>query len=1162
MLRAPDLFKPNAFSITVYYLVFAMLWILLSDQLLIWLTNDARLISQYQTIKGLFYVVITGIFLYYLIYLSNEKISNEKERIDTALYAAGMATWSIDLKTNKTQRSEYHHKLFGIPANPIKWNLNKFYEAIHPEDREQVREALEKTIGRENSNFDIKYRIKTQEGAIQWMHSRGNLLYNSNGKATHLSGVVADITEQKKLEDQFQREKELFESVFRNIPVMIDITSSDGKTVRVNKAYEEITGFTERDLENPGIMEFVYPDEDMRQKAWNSIEAADGTFKEFETITKKGEKRIQRWANIRISDGSTIGIGIDVTEQKELEIIHEQDRLELEKIYNNIPVLINLHNEHDKVYRLNKYFEQKAGYTNEDLKTIDLIDTMIPDDQKELAAQHMLKADGSWKDFKVITKSGEVIETSWSNIKVTEDLSIGIGIDTTEIKRNERQLQELANQYRNAEMLANFGHWRRDIRTDESSVSEGFYKIVELDTDIDFTFDTLKQIIHPDDFDFFLRAVDRSYKTGLLDIHYRIIKQKSGNIAHVHELGRVEMDENGEPYLISGTVQDITETVEYQVQLQDLAERYRKAEDIANFGHWWRDLVNDTAIFSQGYYNITEQNPSDKDSRLSASLQLIHPDDREEYQSAFNKALETGNLNIRFRIIKPESESIGYFHELAETEFNEEGEAVAISGTIQDVTEREETQIELTQRNAFIESTLDNLPIGVAVNRIDSGEVTVMNKKFSEIYGWPSEDLTDLNTFFEKVYPDEAHRKRMVEMVMADMASRNPDRMNWEHLRITTKQGQERLINAKNIPLYEQNLMISTVVDVTAQVEAERRLAESEHNYRLLFQKSPMPMWIYDPVNFKIIEVNDAAIKHYGYSRKEFYGMTLLDIRPKEDRKAFLKTVKQHVSDNVTETTEWKHIKKNGSVINVKVTGSSINYFGNNYRLVLINDITEQKKAEEMVLASLVEGENKERSRIAQELHDGLGQYLAAANMNLNSVKDEADALSDRKKEQLENGLNLLQYAVTETAQISRNLLPRVVDDYGLALAVQSLVENYKNTPGVKVTYYHNIENLELGRELQFNLYRITQEGLSNAIKYAKASEINIQLIKDELDLILSIDDNGIGFDVDAEDFEPGLGLQTIKTRAGALGGTFEFDSKPNRGTFLSVVVPITKPKN
>ena len=104
------------------------------------------------------------------------------------------------------------------------------------------------------------------------MHSRGNLVFDGNGTATHLSGVVADITEQKKLEVQFQREKELFESVFKNIPVMIDITSSDGKTIRVNKAYEDITGFTEKDLEKPGIMEFVYPDDSIRQKAWDSIE--------------------------------------------------------------------------------------------------------------------------------------------------------------------------------------------------------------------------------------------------------------------------------------------------------------------------------------------------------------------------------------------------------------------------------------------------------------------------------------------------------------------------------------------------------------------------------------------------------------------------------------------------------------------------------------------------------------------------------------------------------------------------------------------------------------------------------------------------------------------------------------------------------------------------
>ena len=1158
MLRVPDLLKPNAFSITIYYLVFAMLWILVSDQVIIWLTNDPQLISQYQTIKGLFYVTITGLFLYYLIYLSNKRISNEKEQIDTALYAAGMASWNIDLNTKRIQRSEHHHKLFGIDKNPQNWSLDKFYKAIHPDDRKQVREELEKTIEKEISYFKAKYRVISNDGNVRWMQSRGNLVYNSGGESTHLSGVVADITEQKKLEDEFQREKELFESVFTNIPVMIDITSDDGKTVRVNKAFKDITGFTESDLDQNGIMDIVYPDPLMKNKALKSINEANGTFNEFETVSKNGKRRTQRWANIRVSDGSTIGIGIDITEQKELERKHEQDRLELEKVYNNIPVLINLHNPDDKIYRINNFFEERTGYTNEDLKKIDLVETMIPEEQHDLAAEHMQKADGSWRDFRVITKSGEIINTSWSNIKVTDDLSIGIGIDTTDIKQKERKLQDLANQYQNAEKLANFGHWKRDLLTDESSVSEGFYEIMELDPNKDeVNFDLLKQIIHPDDLDFFLNAVERSYKTGALDIHYRIIKQKSRDIAHIHELGQVEKDEDDTPYLISGTIQDITETVEYQTRLQELAERYRKAEEIADFGHWKRDLVNDTAIFSKGYYDIVGVKNGQRDSNFETSVKLIHPDDRGHYRRSFKEALETGTLNVRFRMIHPESGEVGYYQELAETEYDSDGNPVVISGTIQDTTEREEFQIALSQRNEFIESTLENLPIGVAVNLIDSGETTIMNKKFAEIYGWPKENLTDIETFFKTIYPDEEHRKRMIEMVMADMESRNPDRMNWEHLRITTQQGNEKLINAKNIPLYDQNLMISTVVDVTAQVEAEQRLAESEHNYRLLFQKSPLPMWIYDPETLKIIEVNDAAIRHYGYSRKDFYSMTLLDIRPKEDRKKFLDIVKIHADDNVTETTEWRHTKKNGDIINVRVTGSTINYFGNEYRLILVNDITEQKKAEEMVLASLVEGENKERARIAQELHDGLGQYLAAANMNFNSVQDEADSLSERKKEQLEKGLHLLQHAVTETAQISRNLLPRVVDDYGLALAIQSLVDSYKGASGISINYYQNVDDMVLDREVQFNLYRISQEGLSNAVKYSEASEINIQLIKDELDLILSIDDNGIGFDVDDEAFEPGLGLKTIKTRAGALGGTFEFDSKPNRGTFLSVVVPI-----
>ena len=177
--------------------------------------------------------------------------------------------------------------------------------------------------------------------------------------------------------------------------------------------------------------------------------------------------------------------------------------------------------------------------------------------------------------------------------------------------------------------------------------------------------------------------------------------------------------------------------------------------------------------------------------------------------------------------------------------------------------------------------------------------------------------------------------------------------------------------------------------------------------------------------------------------------------------------------------------------------------------------------------------------------------------MNLDSLQPEIEKLDQRKQKQFQKGLSLLKHAVTETAQISRNLLPRVVDDYGLAVAIKALVDSYNNNIEGDLTYFQNIDGLDLHHNIQLNLYRIAQECLSNAIKHAEATKINVQLIKDELDLILSIDDNGKGFDSSANGFSEGLGLQTIKTRTGALGGEIEIDSKPGKGTFVHVVVPI-----
>lgn len=127
-------------------------------------------------------------------------------------------------------------------------------------------------------------------------------------------------------------------------------------------------------------------------------------------------------------------------------------------------------------------------------------------------------------------------------------------------------------------------------------------------------------------------------------------------------------------------------------------------------------------------------------------------------------------------------------------------------------------------KNEFIQTVLDNLPIGLALNKFNDGKTFYMNKKFEEIYGWPVSEITDITAFFEKVYPDKAYREQLVNRVMKDIESKDPLRMHWENIQVTHQDGSKHIINAVNIPLFSQNTMVSTVIDITDLKNTEKQL--------------------------------------------------------------------------------------------------------------------------------------------------------------------------------------------------------------------------------------------------------------------------------------------------------------------------------------------------
>ena len=156
------------------------------------------------------------------------------------------------------------------------------------------------------------------------------------------------------------------------------------------------------------------------------------------------------------------------------------------------------------------------------------------------------------------------------------------------------------------------------------------------------------------------------------------------------------------------------------------------------------------------------------------------------------------------------------------------------------------------------------------------------------------------------------------------------------------------------------------------RVHVQESLSESEEKYRYMFANNPEPMWIYDLETLAFLEINNAAINHYGYSREEFLSMTIKDIRPKEDLDAFFKNINQ-TGQPLNFAGEWRHLKKNGEIITVEITSHLITFNGHKARHVMVNDITTRKQTEENLRLS---------NQTIQNIIDNASSLIYLFNLN------------------------------------------------------------------------------------------------------------------------------------------------------------------------------------
>ena len=363
----------------------------------------------------------------------------------------------------------------------------------------------------------------------------------------------------------------------------------------------------------------------------------------------------------------------------------------------------------------------------------------------------------------------------------------------------------------------------------------------------------------------------------------------------------------------------------------------------------------------------------------------------------------------------------------------------------------------------------------------------------------------------------------------------------------------------ENITEYKE--IAARLRDVQARNEA---MCQSEERYRELFENSKDALYLHD-MSGRYTSVNRAAERLSGYPREELVGKHFSDLVPAEYANHVREQLCKKLETSGETTYEVEMITKSGQRIPVEVSS----------RLIVedslpvsvqgcVRDISERKRAQEASRTysrRLIEAQEAERRRISLELHDQVGQILTAVKMNLHALQQTC-AQPEMLKSIQEN-LSVIDEAVDQVRDLSVDLRPALLDDFGLVAAFRWYLERQSKNTGVSAEFISLSldEDDRFTPELETACFRIVQEGVTNIIRHARANRISIRVERTGADLMLVIADDGGGFDVKntLADGQGGatLGLRGMEERAQAVGGTLLIDSAPGLGTQVCATLPV-----
>jgi PAS domain S-box-containing protein len=449
--------------------------------------------------------------------------------------------------------------------------------------------------------------------------------------------------------------------------------------------------------------------------------------------------------------------------------------------------------------------------------------------------------------------------------------------------------------------------------------------------------------------------------------------------------------------------------------------------------------------------------------------------------------------------------------------------------------------------------------MALALTRARDHRYIDVNESFERTSGWHRDEIIGRTPFELRLWVDEEERSELTRQVQTEGSLRLSES------RFRRRDGTIRtgLLGAELIELDGEPCVLAVGMDITELKHAEEALRESEERFRLVANTAPMLIWMSD---------TDKLCTYFNHSWLVFTGRPMESelgngwaegVHPEDLQRCF-GTYTRAFDAREKFRSEYRLRRYDGEyrwVLDIGVPrfnqdGSFAGYIGS------CVDVTERKLAEVAlsgVNSRLIEAQERERTRIARELHDDIGQRLAMLTIELEQFRQKCPDLPVDLLHRIGELRNQSSDLASDVQSLSHELHSSKLEYLGIASAMSALCKEFSHQQNVEVVFAHDEVPRTLPKEISLCLFRVLQEALQNAMKHSGVRHFDVELRYGSDVIRLTVRDSGSGFDVAGAMNSHGLGLVSMTERLKLVDGQLSIDSQPQHGTTIRANVPLSK---